>query len=82
MAELSAAVNEPKSLLTVRRGDTVLLCKVPRVKISDLRLSEAQQAELDDWHHEANLKCKVDELYYIPYNLNADAICSRPDRLP
>lgn len=78
MAELSAVVNEPKSLLTVRRGDAVLLCKVPRVSISDLRLSEAQQAELDDWHHEANLKSKVDELYYIPYNLNADAVVQGP----
>lgn len=76
--ELSAIVNEPKSLLTVRRGDQVILCKVPRVRISDLRLSETQQAELDDWQHEADLKTKVDELYFIPYNLTADAVVQGP----
>ncbi len=78
MQELSAVVNEPKALLTVRRGDTVMLRKVPRLKVSDLRLSEAEQAELDDWHHEANLKTKVDELYFLPYNLTADATVQSP----
>ncbi len=78
MQELGEIVNEAKSLITVRRGDAVILCKVPRVKISDLRLSEVEQAELDDWHHEADLKTKVDELYFVPYNLTADAVVQGP----
>lgn len=71
---LLSVINEQKTLLTVRRGDKIILSRVPRLKISDLRLDPAQKAEFDDWQHEADLKTKAAGLFFIPYNLSHDAV--------
>jgi regulator of sigma E protease len=71
---LSAAINEPKALLTVKRGGKTLLTRVPRVKVSDLKLDGAQKAEIDDWLHETELNTKLSQLYFIPYNLTNTAV--------
>lgn len=71
---LTSALNEPKVLLTVRRGNQTFLSRVPRVKINDLKIDAAQKAELDDWHHEAKLQSKVQDLYFIPYNLSNSCV--------
>ncbi|HKY99922.1 MAG TPA: site-2 protease family protein [Rhabdochlamydiaceae bacterium] len=68
--QLIATVNEPKTLLTVQRGAEVFLARVPRLQVSDLRIGPEQKAELDDWMHEAQLKTKLSDLFFIPYNLN------------
>lgn len=68
--QLIATINEPRALLTVRRGDHTFLSKVPRVKVSDLQLLSDQRAEIDDWQHEAGLKKRVQDLFFIPYDLN------------
>jgi len=67
---LTSVLNEPKVLITVRRGNQSFLSRVPRIKINDLKIDAAQKAELDDWQHEAKMNAKVQELYFIPYNLN------------
>ncbi|MBS0603572.1 MAG: site-2 protease family protein [Verrucomicrobia bacterium] len=67
--QLIQTINEPKALLTVQRGSEFFLSRVPRLKISDLRLNAVQKAELEDWQHEAMLKGKVQDLFFIPYNL-------------
>lgn len=67
--QLVQTINEPKALLTIQRGSDTFLSRVPRIKIADMRLNAAQRAELDDWQHEANLSGKVNDLYFIPYNL-------------
>ncbi len=70
--QLINTINEPKALLTVQRGESYFLARVPRLKISDLRLNPQQKAELEDWQHEAQVKGKLPELYFIPYNLTND----------
>lgn len=72
--QLIATINEKKALLTIRRGDQTFLSKVPRLKISDLRLTAQQKAELEDWQHEANLSGRVQDLFFIPYNLTNTAL--------
>ncbi len=72
--QLSQIINEPRTLLTVRREGKVFLTRIPRLKISDLRLDSTLKAELDDWQHEANLNGKTSSLFFIPYNLTHDAI--------
>lgn len=62
-------INQPKALLTVQRGGQTFLARVPRIKISDLRASAVQRAEFEDWQHEANIKGKLPDLFFIPYNL-------------
>lgn len=75
---LVQTINEPKALFTIQRGEETFLARVPRLKISDLRLSVEQRSELEDWQHEAQLKGRLSELFFIPYGLTADCVVSYP----
>lgn len=68
--QLSALTNEPTSFLTIKRGSKIFQTKVPRIQLSDLKLSLPERGEIDDWQHEAALKTKFQDLYFIPYNLS------------
>lgn len=68
--QLKSLVNESTAFLTVRRGDTVFQTKVPRIHIDDLKMTPVQRAELDDWQHEAGIKGRLQDLYFIPYLLS------------
>ncbi len=74
LAQLSEIVNEPRSFLTIRRGDKTLLSRVPRIAVKDLRLSPVEKAEIDDWKSIVNLPGKVEQLYFIPYALSNDGV--------
>lgn len=76
--QLVSTINEPKTLVTVSRGADTFITRIPRVKVSDLRINPVQKAELDDWQHEAAMPGKVGDLYYIPYNLTADNTIEGP----
>ena len=67
--QLVQTINQPKALLTVQRGDTLFLSRVPRLKISDLRIDSQHKAEMEDWQHEAGIKGRSADLFFIPYNL-------------
>jgi regulator of sigma E protease len=75
---LTQILNEPKTVLTIQRSGKTLLARVPRLKISDLRLDSTQKSELEDWQHEAGLKGKSSQLYFIPYNLTNSAAVESP----
>jgi regulator of sigma E protease len=68
--QLVQTINQPMALLTVQRADKVFLSRIPRLKISDLRLNFEERAEIEDWQHEAKIKGKVLDLFFIPYNLS------------
>ncbi len=72
--QLSAILNDSTALITVQRANGSLLIKVPRLKISDLRLTPLFKDELDDWKHTASLKEKLSDLYFIPYQVNSSGI--------
>ncbi len=76
--QLVSTINEPKALVTVKRGNETFITRIPRVKISDLRINAQQKAELDDWQYEASIQGKLSDLYYIPYNLTTDNIIEGP----
>ncbi len=80
LSQLSAVVSESTALLTVRRGDDVLLSKVPRVRLGDLKMSAPERGEIDDWQHEAGIKGRLSELFFIPYNLSPSTVVE--GRLP
>ncbi len=65
-------INQPKALLTIQRGNETFLARVPRIKISDLRVTAQQRAEIEDWQHEAHIKGKLLDLFFIPYNLTSN----------
>ncbi|HEY5236656.1 MAG TPA: RIP metalloprotease RseP, partial [Rhabdochlamydiaceae bacterium] len=75
--QLSAVLNDSKSVLTVERGGKLLLAKVPRLKISDLCLNPEQKNELEDWQHEAGYPSKASQLYFVPYLLNHDGVIEK-----
>jgi len=74
MPQLAVLVNEPKTLLSVKRGETIVAVKVPRLKVGDLRLSEAQKLEFEDWQHQIHKKGAVKDLFFIPYLVSAQGI--------
>jgi regulator of sigma E protease len=76
--QLVSTINESKALVTIRRGRETFVTRIPRIKMSDLRISAQQRAELDDWQHEASIPGKFSELYYIPYNLTVDNTIEGP----
>lgn len=80
--QLLAVMNEPKALLTIKRENEIILRRVPRVKVGDLRLDPSFKEELTDWQFEAQLKgSKFQNLYTIPYSLNNNAIVEAPVKL-
>lgn len=72
--QLVQTINEPKALLTVQRGNTTFLARVPRVTIADLRLNRDERSELEDWQHAAQIRGKIQDLFFIPYNLTNDCV--------
>ena len=76
--QLIGVLNEPKALLTVRRGNETFLTRIPRLKVADLKLSSYELGELDDWQYASGFGKKISDLYFIPYNLNADAYVENP----
>lgn len=71
--QLSALINDSTAFLTVQRGEEVFHTKIPRVQLEDLKMSLVERGELDDWQHEARLKGKLHDLYFIPYFLSPSA---------
>lgn len=68
--QLSSLVNESTAFVTFKRGAQIFQTKVPRVQLNELKMSAVEKAEIGDWQHEAGLKTKMSELYFIPYNLS------------
>ena len=74
-AELSSLINQPKTLLTVSRGDKVFLTRIPRLRIGDLRLTPVEKAELQDIGYELQLNTTpLSGLFFIPYVLTHDCL--------
>lgn len=68
--QLSTLTNEASAFLTVQRGEQTFQTKVPRIQLSDLKMTAPEQGEIDDWQHEIGLKGKFFDLYFIPYSLS------------
>ncbi|MBF8262723.1 MAG: yaeL [Parachlamydiales bacterium] len=71
--QLKTLINESTVFLTVQRGDKIFQTKVPRVHFDDLKMTRVQRAEMDDWQHEAGIKGRLQDLYFIPYLLSPKA---------
>lgn len=72
--QLIQVLNSPKVLLTIQRDGKTFITSVPRLQIRDLRISEDEKNEIDDWAHEAKLSKQVDQLAFIPYTLSSDGV--------
>lgn len=76
---LSNILNDGRILVTVKRGDKIILRRVPRVHVEELRPDAQFREELVDWQYEADLSnIKFEDLYAIPYNLTHDGSVEEP----
>lgn len=76
--QLASVINAPNTLLTVKRGETSFVTRIPKLKVSDLKLTPLDRADLDDWRYEANLNKRLDDLLFIPYQLSQDGCVQGP----
>lgn len=72
--QLSALTNESAAFFTVKRDGQIFQTKVPRVQLAELIMTLPEKGEIDDWQHEAGLKSKFKDLYFIPYNLSPSLV--------
>lgn len=73
--QLNHLLSGNHALLTVERDHEILLVRVPRVPVKELRPDAQFKEELVDWQFEAGLQGdKVQNLYAIPYNLNNQSV--------
>lgn len=70
--QLSHLTNEATVFLTIQRDDRVIHTKVPRVPINELAMTMSEKGEIDDWQHEAQVKGRLSDLMFIPYNISPD----------
>ena len=68
--QITSLINESTAFITVQRGKEIFQTKVPRIQLKDLKMSASERGEIDDWQHEAKLPGRLQELYFIPYNLS------------
>ncbi len=72
---LSHILNDGRVLLTIKRGNKVMLARVPRVPVQELRMDSEFKDELVDWQYEAQLNMsRLQKLYMIPYNLTNNGV--------
>lgn len=73
--QLSQLLQRDTVILTVKRGKDLLLSRVPRIRVEDLKLTPEQREELTDWQYESLLhKQKITKLHTIPYNLTSEGV--------
>lgn len=70
--QLLQILNSGKALLTIERGGKTFLGKVPRIPLEDLRLSNEEMVEINDWKYEAGFYGNGKSYDFIPYNLSHD----------
>src|SRR4029077_19712338 len=68
--QLSALTNQSTAFLTVERGGQIFQTKVPRIQLKDLKMTSPERAEVGDWQYEAGLRGKLQDLFFLPYNLS------------
>ncbi|GAB4192087.1 MAG: site-2 protease family protein [Simkaniaceae bacterium] len=70
VSQLKSLINQPRTLLTIQRGEEIFLDRVPRIKIRDMKITGLEKSELDDWQHSAGFRGNINLRYFIPFNVN------------
>lgn len=70
--------NQPTALLTIERNGKILLAKVPRLPISEIRMSKSERNEITDLSNEVRLPTSIEETLFIPYFVDDRLIVTNP----
>lgn len=73
-AQLSAIINDSKTLLTVERDGKNIFVRVSKSPLSELKLTLDVKGELSDWQFLQKMKGRLTQFYFIPYNITSDLI--------
>ncbi len=68
--QLRQIVNQNAVVLTVRQDDEIKMMRVPRVQIADLELTKNEIGEFSDWRHAIGERADIDDLGFIPYEVD------------
>jgi regulator of sigma E protease len=74
LSQMHHFLKEGKALLTVQRGNEILLKRAPRIKLNEFNLQPQHYEELKDWYYEIGKTGPLLELNYIPYDLNLECV--------
>ncbi|MCP5491500.1 MAG: site-2 protease family protein [Chlamydiales bacterium] len=70
-------INEASATLSIQRGTHYQLVRIPLVTIRQLRASSSFKGELNDWHYGAQIKSKLSDASFIPYEVGSNAIVEK-----
>jgi regulator of sigma E protease len=73
-AQQMQKVNNLDAFLTVMRNGKIFHTKMPRVKLEELKVNKYDKEEINDWKHSLKNKTKLEDLYFIPYYVNENAV--------
>ena len=73
--QLNAILNDKCLLVTVVRDGTFKQLHVPRLPVSEIKITPEVKGELSDWLYESKLpSTKLNNLWFLPYNLTSDGV--------
>ncbi len=70
LSQLNYIVNQNYAFMTVDRDGEQIQVKTARVLIGDLRIGDDIKDELSDWKWMLGIKSGIEDLYFIPYEVN------------
>ncbi len=76
--QLIEILNQNTALLTVERDGKTFLTRIPLLPVRDLRLTQEERGEFDDWREEVQLDARIEDLLFIPYNIANDGTIENP----
>ena len=73
--QLSSIINTNLQFITVLRKDSYVHLKVPRYLVGEMKITPEMRGELSDWQYEGDVDpLKLNDLWFIPYNLTSDCV--------
>lgn len=75
--QLNSIINEESAFFTIKRGEKLLQVKVPRLQLNELKLTQNEEGQIDDWKHEAKLTEKLYDTYFVPYFIDEHLIIEK-----
>lgn len=72
--QLSYFLNDGRALVTVERNGKSFLARVPRVAMSQLRMTAWMRSDIGDWLYDAGVRGRGGDAYYLPYTLSPSGV--------
>ncbi len=83
LEQLQEVMNDEAVFITIQRhgeeSQGVRQVRIPRLKVSDMKITSEVRGELSDWQYMVSLQGrKNSDLWFIPYNLSPECVVEHP----